>query len=325
MASYRKTKTGWRVEICVGRVRDSTTRDTKAECRAWAEAREAEILSGKRRESSSQTVGDLFDRYSREVSPSKRGKRWEQVRLAKLGRDPLAAVSLARLSKADLIEWRERRLGEVSPGSVIREMNLIGAVLSAAHQEWELLSSNPAREVKKPKAPRARSRRPSQDEIDRICLALGWWERCKITDKSQRVAVAYLFAIETAMRAGEICGLLPEHIDLKKRVAHLPMTKNGLARDVPLSKRAVELLKQLQPWGDTVLQVSSATLDVLFRRARDACQIEGLTFHDSRREAISRLAKKLHPLELARVAGHTDLSQLLTYYNETAEELAKKI
>lgn len=313
------------MEICVNRVRDSATRDTKAECRAWAERREEEIRSGRAEGGPARTVGDLFARYSREVSPRKRGVRWEQVRLAKLGRDPLAAVDLSRLSKVDLIEWRERRLAEVSPGSVIREMNVIGAVLDVAHREWEWLSTNPAKEVKKPPAPRARTRRPTQDEIDRLVLALGWWEDCKITDQSQRAAVAYLFAIETAMRAGEICGLLPEHVDLRRRVAHLPMTKNGLERDVPLSKQAVTLLRQLQPWGSTVFQLGSGTLDVLFRRARDSCQIDNLTFHDSRREATSRMAKKLNPLELARVTGHKDLKMLLVYYQESAAEIAKKL
>ena len=50
--------------------------------------------------------------------------------------------------------------------------------------------------------------------------------------KSQAVAVAYLFAIETAMRAGEICGLMPAWVD--DAVARLPasINKNGVRRDV---------------------------------------------------------------------------------------------
>jgi len=50
----------------------------------------------------------------------------------------------------------------------------------------------------------------------------------------QRVAVAFLFAIETAMRAGDICGLVDS--DIVSRTATLRQTKNGTMRGVPLSR-----------------------------------------------------------------------------------------
>lgn len=323
MASYRKTKTGWRVEICINRVRDSATFDTKAEAREWADKREVEIKSGRDAGSNERTVADIFNKYAREISIQKRGRKWEEVRLAKFCRDPLSAVRLDALTKYHIIDWRDRQT--ISAGSIRREMSLINHAFELAVSEWGWLLYNPVKDVNRPPEPRARTRSPSQDEIDRIVLALGWWERCKITDKKQRSAIALLFAIETAMRAGEICGLMPEYVNLKKRVAHLPMTKNGLARDVPLSKRAVELLRQLEPWGDTVFQLKANVLDVEFRAARDACKIKDLHFHDSRREATSRLAEKFNPFELARITGHEDLKMLMRYYQKSAEELAKKI
>lgn len=323
MASFRKTKTGWRVEVCIKRVRDSATFDTKAEAREWADKREEEIKSGRDVGSEDRTVADIFNRYAREISVKKRGRKWEEVRLLKFCRDPLSRTRLDNLTKYDIIDWRDRQT--ISAGSIRREMNLINHALELATNEWGWLNKNPMKDVSRPPEPRARTRRPTQDEIDRVVLALGWWNRCKITDKKQRAAVALLFAIETAMRAGEICGLIPEHVDLKKRVAHLPLTKNGLARDVPLSKRAVELLKQLEPWGETVFQLKASVLDVEFRNARDSCEIKDLHFHDSRREATSRLAEKFNPLELARITGHTDLKMLMVYYQKSAAELAKKI
>lgn len=50
--------------------------------------------------------------------------------------------------------------------------------------------------------------------------------------------------------------------------------------------------------------------------------IEDLHFHDARHDAITRLARKLDVLQLARMVGHRDLKSLMTYYNETAEHLA---
>jgi integrase len=48
-----------------------------------------------------------------------------------------------------------------------------------------------------------------------------------------------------------------------------------------------------------------------------------LTFHDARHEATTRLAGKLQVLDLARVTGHRDIKQLMTYYNKDARELAE--
>ncbi|WP_236691262.1 tyrosine-type recombinase/integrase [Pseudomonas amygdali] len=52
-------------------------------------------------------------------------------------------------------------------------------------------------------------------------------------------------AIETAPRRGEIFELRWEHVDLDRRTAHLPATKNCLPRTVPLSPKAIQLLKDL--------------------------------------------------------------------------------
>ena len=126
------------------------------------------------------------------------------------------------------------------------------------------------------------------------------------------------------MRAGEICRLVSEDIDIERRVARLTHTKNGLPRDVPLSSEAIRLI-QVLPVGDPIFGLSTAQLDALWRKVRDRAEIVDLTFHDSRHAAITRLAKKLDVLALARMVGHKDLRQLQTYYNETAEELARRL
>ena len=63
----------------------------------------------------------------------------------------------------------------------------------------------------------------------------------------------------------------------------------------------------------------------LFIDIQSAYGIEGLTFHDTRHEAITRLSKKLSALELAAAVGHKNVNQLLTYYNESATDIAKKL
>lgn len=143
----------------------------------------------------------------------------------------------------------------------------------------------------------------------------------------QRVAVAVLFAIETAMRAGEICGLKWADVNMQRRIAHLPITKNGDSRDVPLSLRAAELIEQLRGIDDTwVFSLDAKSLDVLFRRARDNCGIRDLHFHDTRREALTRLSKKVPVEVLAKISGHRDLRILLNvYYRPDMADIAKML
>ena len=76
-----------------------------------------------------------------------------------------------------------------------------------------------------------------------------------------------------------------------------------------------------------IWHIDSATLGTLFRRAcADANPpIVGARFHDSRATAITRLASRLQPLELARMIGHRDVSELLTYYRETASSIASRL
>jgi integrase len=210
---------------------------------------------------------------------------------------------------------------------VNRDLTLLAHVFGSAAREWKWIAKSPTAEVRRPADPPPRDRLYTQDEIDRLCAALGIdGEQAEpVQSISQRVGVAFLFAIETAMRAGEICGLMPEHIS--GRVATLPITKNGTKRAVPLSSRAAALLKLLpEPEeGGTVFGVTARSLDALFRKAKTRAGIEDATFHDARHLAITRLAKKLNVLDLARMVGHRDLKQLQVYYNESAEDIAARL
>ena len=164
-----------------------------------------------------------------------------------------------------------------------------------------------------------RGRRISHREIDLILHCLGYSEEEPVILKQQFVAVAFLFAIETAMRRSEICLLKPEIVNLESRVASLPTTKNGTARKVPLTSEAKRLIMRV----DCNFQLKPDVLSTMFLKAARNAGIDDLTFHDSRHEAITRLAKKMDILDLARAVGHKNINELQTYYNATAEEIAK--
>ncbi len=88
-------------------------------------------------------------------------------------------------------------------------------------------------------------------------------------------AWCFLFALETAMRTGEILKL--QAGDIKGRIALLRDTKNGEDRRVPLPSAALDLLSLL-PDGLPV-PITSQSLDVLFRRYRPAA-LAHIHFHE---------------------------------------------
>ena len=313
-------------EVCVKRVRRSRSFATKAEAQNWAMRMEAELSGGQR---PTATFAECCSRYLREVSPGHRGHRWEKIRLASLMSDAsLASVSVAELDTTRLAAWRDARLVQVSAATVLRELNLLRSVLESARRDWGLIASNPVTDLRKPKAPPPRRRRISAEAIEAMVSALGYVRGAEPTLLVHQVAVAFLLALETAMRSGEMLGLRWDAVGAKRVV--LPRTKNGDRREVPLSTEARSLLALIPRDGELVFSVSAGTRDALWRKQRRiaavACpECADLHFHDARAEAIWRLSKKLDVLELARVVGHRDPRSLMLYYNADADALADKL
>lgn len=318
MASFEKRKDGkWRAYVARMGRRKSRVFDSKQAAKDWA-AREEYLILNDDSKPGDVLFGDVLARYAHEVSPTKRGERWEVVRLRRFEAERFASIPIAQLTPQDLATWRDKRLGEVAPGSVNREMNLLSSVLTTARREWGLIEVNPITDVRKPSKPPARDRLPTQDEIERMLFVAGE----DLSTKTARAFHCFRFALETAMRAGEIARL--RHEDIDGRVARLHHTKNGHPRDVPLSKAALALIDEL-PRLDPVFGLESRQIDVLFRRVRDKAGAVGLTFHDSRAFAITHLSKKLDVLELARMVGHKNIAQLMVYYRVSAHDLASRL
>ena len=329
MATFRKKGNGWEAAVCRKGIRQSKTFNTKSEATFWAASIEQEILSGKRGDIQNKTFGELLQRYAEKVSPTKRGADWEIHRINAFLRDPISAVMLSDLSANHFSDWRDRRLTSVSAGSVLREINILSHAINTAIKDWEWLKVNPLSGIRRPPEPMPRDRLISDIEIERLLLALGYGHDTPPVSVSARVGAAMLFAIETAMRAGEIAALTLDRVDIDKRAARLVETKNGTKRDVPLSMEAIRIIKQLRNDAESdfgnIFGLTTRQIDVNFRKAKARAMIDDLHFHDTRHLAITRLAHKLDVLSLARMVGHKDLRQLQIYYNMSAEDMAKKL
>lgn len=320
MASIYRHGRGWRAQVYVRGQRDSDTFRTRQEAAQWALQREAELTGTTL---APRTLDAALVRYRDDVSPSHKGHRWEVLRLEAMRRHPIARLLLGSLVGPDIAGWRDDRLKDVSPATVAREMTLLRAVLEACRVDWGWIKANPMTEVRKPRTPASRKRRIAPGEIDRIIIACDLAGGLSARTSLQRVGLAFLFALETAMRAGEIVGM--RWPDVGEKSVTLPRTKNGDVREVPLSKRAREILATLPRTDGPVFGLNPGTRDALWRQAVRTTQIPDLHFHDSRAEAIWRLSRKLDVLELARVIGHRNPASLMLYYNTSAEELADRL
>ncbi len=337
MAYLRKVKNGWRAEVERAGVRTSATRETKAAALAWATAEEAALAAGVRAQYPAKTLSDAFRRYEKEISKHKRGARAEMLRFAAFERmfPDLAGKVLHTITTADLGVWRDARRAEVSDSSVVREAAQLRNVWSVAAQEWKWTGEpTPWKALKLPRKAHARTRRTAWAELRLVLRHLGYRPGVPPATPQQEVAWAYLVANHTAMRAGEVMGLARSTVDLQRRVATLGVHKTvevvGV-RHVPLFRKAARVLRVLDDAAaaarrDRYFTISSASLDVLFRKIRDRLLLENLHFHDSRADALTRMARKVDVMTLAKISGHKDLRQLLdAYYRETPEEIAARL
>lgn len=320
MASIQRHGKRWRVQVYANGVRESKVCDTKAQAATWALQREAE-LTGRRLPP--KTFGEAMRRYADDVAHAHRGARWELIRLKSLQRESIARRQLAGLAAPDFATWRDDRLREVSPGTVARELNLIRSALEYARRDLHWIRANPLEDVRWPATPPARRRRVTEEEVAMVVAAFGV-EPLAASTAVQRVGLAFLLALETAMRSGEIVGLTWADVRLSERYVVLPRTKNGDRREVPLSRRAVEILRAIPVGDGSVFGMNAQVRDTLWRKFRPKA-LADLHFHDSRAEAIWRLSKRLDVLQLARVIGHRDPKSLMLYYNESAADMAKRL
>lgn len=328
----------WHVQIRKrGYPAQTKTFSFKKEAERWAKIIESEMERGvfvSRTEAESTLVRQILTRYENEVLPSKRGEKSDKSRLKTLKQE-FGDYRLASLTSTHVATFRDRRLKVVGPQSVIHEINLLNRALKAASLDWgiALPGGLATAQVRKPTKPRGRDRRVTQAEIDKIL---------QTTESSELKAIITL-AIETAMRRSEITELQWKYIDLKKRIAHLPKTKTDVPRTVPLSPKAIAVLKQVKPKKSrskdkeakkaessdgAVFKLQAESISQAFERACEPhrANIKNLRFHDLRHEATSRLFEKgLNVMEVAAITGHKTLDMLKRYTHLRAEDLAKKL
>jgi integrase len=326
MASIRKRGTSYQARVIrQGFPPETKTFSSKLDAERWARSVESAMDSRQyvcTREAERTSFGELLRRYRETVTPMKRGAVEEAFRLKALERRRLAALSIVNVTPQVIADFRDERLRECCASTVIRDLAVLSSIFNHARREWSLGISNPVALVRKTSSPPGRDRVLTPDEE---CRLLHHAEPTGRRNPLLRPLI--VLALETAMRRGELLGLTWGDIHLDRSVVRLPLTKNGSARWVPLSSRAVAAVSGLDRDRHVrPFPISIAALDKMFGRLCERAEIDGFRFHDLRHTATTRLAQRLpNVIELAAVTGHRLLQMLKRYYHPTPEGLAVKL
>lgn len=275
------------------------------------------------------TVADALDKYRGSVSILKKGYAQEKYRIVQITRSFLGSLNVREATSVHIATYRDQRLASInartgkpiSPSTVRLEMSLLSHMFEIGRIEWGVCDANPVSNVRKPKTP------PGRDRI--------------LTAREERLILRYAhahanidlysiiaLAIETAMRQGEILKLQWEHINLKSGIAHLPETKNGTKRDVPLSRKARDaLIRMGVRTTGRVFRYTAEGLKSTWRFMLLKLGIEDLHFHDLRHHAITKLFQlgTLDMMEIAAISGHKSLAMLKRYTHLKTAKLVRKL
>jgi integrase len=346
MATYRRRHGCWTVAVRrKGYPAQYNTFDKKSEAEDWA--KDVEIKMKRRAfvdtTSSEKTIlKTLLTRYSDDVSVTKKGAVAEQSKINMICKHPFALKTLTQIDGADIATYREDRMkgyqdikqNNVTPvgeKTTREEMQIISHAFKIAKSEWgfNLPIGNPCADVSKPPANKgARDRRLKTHTDKSLCEEILLLEHAKEFGNNMESVI--IFAIETAMRRGELSGLEWKYVDLDIRIAHLPKTKNGKKRDVPLSTTATEILRKLKNDADeNDHSVFGLLPDFITHSFINICKnanITDLKFHDLRHEATSRLFELgLNPFQVAAITGHGDMQSLKRYTHLKGVDLVKEL
>lgn len=354
MAYIRKTSTGYRAEIEFKSIRKSKTFKTKGDATLWAAQQETAIHEELTIAPAARvTLRQLLEAY-RDVDQHRNvGVRWENIRIDAFLAHPEwlpLDKKIGQVTTDDIVRFRDLRAKTVASGTILRELGLLSGVFAYAISERKWIKDNPVRGMKKPSEPPARERLISRAEIKKMLRGMDYHPQMRIGTITQSVAVCFLLALRTGMRASEMTQLTwddvhPYHVNIKLDKVN---RKQGKGRDVPLSKKSVRLIEKMRGFdSNSVFYLSSQTLDARFRAVREKVGLtvrdqlgeiddeRSFKFHDARHTAATWLSGKFKSnkdiahqqavFDLCKIFGWTDPKRAMDYYNPRIQDLAARL
>ena len=298
------------------------------------------------------TVAAVIERYIAEMNGTFSGKPIRMLgashlyTLRRLQRMPIGAVQADKLSKHDVIEHCKTRRLTVSAATINQDVTYLSGVLKYASAAWAECDKISAKAITKSRTfllqngyvgkSTPRTRTPTDEEIERL---LAYFEQppkkltaCNICRMPDIIA----FALVSARRIGEICRITHADVDWEHKDEHgnaapiywvrdmkHPTKKKGNDKAFTLWPELAEIIRR-QPrkeGDDRIFPFNDKSVGAKYTRAKNALGIEGLRFHDNRREAITAWLKRMPPHAVRKyVSGHDTSAIFDRVYDATKAE-----
>ena len=332
MATIEKRTTldnqiSYRVKVRLkGYPMQSATFDRLTDAKRWVQDTESAIREGrhfKTSEAKKHTIGNLIDRYIKEILPQKPKSIASQTTQLTWWKNSLGSFLLSDLTPALITEHRSKLALDKNDHKKVKKSNAtinrycaaLSHCLTIAVKEWGLLEANPMLKISKLKESRGRARFLDDSERERFL---------KVCQNSQSpfLYILVVLALSTGARKMEIASLQWKDVDLQRGLIFLHDTKNGDKRSLPLVGTAKDLMKKhFKNSNENTNLVFPAKnlkepIDIRtpFKTALKKAEIEDFKWHDLRHSAASYLAMNGASLaEIAAVLGHKTLSMVKRY------------
>jgi len=323
----RKGTDLWWLTYSIGgkRFRESTGTSVKRQAQAFMAKRQQELYDGRHfpdKKKTDLTMVKLKDLWM-EHAKHKRSIADDATRFDTIIEHFGASCLVATLTNRDIEKFRDamaarttRRGRLMAPATVNRHLAVLRAALR--HAEADYLHRNPMRGVKFMAERNKRERECEPEEYERLL---------EVASPDLRLGI--VLAYEAGLRRVEICRALKEHVSFKRREILIPIksSKTDTPRTVPLTKKAIAEIKAAPARIDgRLIGLEPDQLSNRFRRICRDAEVAGLTFHDLRGTAITRLARLGASLdELQRFSGHKSIQALMRYLKRGDKRLRRLV
>ncbi|WP_371218510.1 tyrosine-type recombinase/integrase [Orientia tsutsugamushi] len=180
--------------------------------------------------------------------------------------------------------------------------------------KWGLIENNPTLGIE-PHKMQARERRLSYDEMGRFLDVLCGEATPLIRDFA-------LLALYTGARKTNVLEMEWDNIDFKRKIWHIPKTKNGKAQNIPLTDQAMEILQARKSISTSKWVLQSATSESghlehpnnSWHRICEKASIKNFRIHDLRRTLGSCMGDAgASQITISTALNHRNPNSTITY------------
>ncbi len=251
--------------------------------------------------------------------------------------DFIGKKDITAITEDDILAFMDKRLTQVSSGYCHKEMVMMKAVFRRQVRKHRI-AENPFEDVELPKFYNVRDRILSDEEF-RSLFGHQWMQKMRKQTKKRGVKryliLTLIIADFTGMRTEEILSMRWEEVIFKDKFIHVPKSKNGDERDIPIHDELIKILEFEKARYDKAKidqkKVCDHIIDFYGRPVKSIRKgfntlkrrIGMLDFHvhDLRHRAITRWKRQGHnDAYVMKISGHRSLASMKRYEKVTKQD-----